>query len=49
MHPTAVDLCTRTWMQTCGDALVTRVAEHGTNLVGMAWLVIFKTTCLGPV
>lgn len=29
------------WMQTCGEALVTRGAEHGTELVGMAWLVIF--------
>jgi GNAT superfamily N-acetyltransferase len=29
------------WMQARGDSLLARVAEHGDDLVGMAWLVIF--------
>ena len=29
------------WMSSQGDSLITRVAEHGGELIGMAWLVVF--------
>ncbi|MCR2799612.1 MULTISPECIES: GNAT family N-acetyltransferase [unclassified Microbacterium] len=29
------------WMASQGDSLLTRVAEHRGDLVGMAWLVVF--------